>query len=88
MVSANRLAEQRWQGVRRLGRHEWERVGYEGPLTLHRLEVRFVLGWWRPTRTYGVLHSRNGVVWSGSRRELRRLGVDVAPPSRADDPER
>ncbi len=65
----------RWQGVRRLQREECDMVEYEGPLSLHRMETRFLIGLWRPTNQYAVRHTQRGTVWSGSRKELEALGI-------------
>ena len=78
-IALGRISRQ--QGVRRLTPAEWDLVGYEGPLSLHRVEHRWLFGPWRASNSYSVLHTQRGEVWSGSRKELEALGVCIDPPS-------
>lgn len=67
----------RFYPIRRLSPEECDAVGYEWPLVLSVRQIRWILGPWRSTKTYVVTHPRRGVMWSGSKKELLQLGLEL-----------
>jgi hypothetical protein len=71
------LSTGRDQPLRRLSRSECDLLEFEGPLTLARREYRFIVGSWRPTKTYVVIQHPDRVVMTCTRQELEDRGIAV-----------
>ena len=71
------LATGRDQPIRRLSAAECDLLEYSAPLTLARRECRFIVGTWRPTKTYVVIQHPGRVVMTCTRQELEERGITV-----------
>ena len=56
---------------------ECELLEYAAPLTLARREYRFIIGTWRPSKTYVVIQHPDRVVMTCTRQELEERGIAV-----------
>ncbi len=71
------LATGRDQPIRRLSDAECELLEYAAPLTLARREYRFIIGTWRPTKTYVVIQHPDRVVMTCTRQQLEERGIAI-----------
>jgi hypothetical protein len=71
------LANARDQPIRRLSDFECDLLEYAGPLTLARREYRFIIGTWRPSKTYVVIQHPDRTVMTCTRQQLEERGIAI-----------
>ena len=71
------LATARDQPIRRLADFECDLLEYAAPLTLARREYRFIIGTWRPSKTYVVIQYPDRIVMTCTRQQLEERGIAI-----------